>query len=93
MVGLNSDRSARELKGPGHPVIDQQGRADMLAALACVDYVVIFDDASVAGLVGRVLPDVLVKAAQYTPEQVVGHQIVGPRRADGRRADEAVVLD
>ena len=48
----------------------------MLAALACVDYVVVFDDTSVAGLVERFLPDVLVKAAQYSVEQVVGHQIV-----------------
>ena len=47
-------------------MIDQHGRAEMLAALACVDYVVIFDDASVAGLVQRVLPDVLVKADQYS---------------------------
>ena len=76
VVGLNSDRSVRELKGAGQPVVDQQGRAEMLAALACVDYVVIFDEASVAGLVERVLPDVLVKAAQYSVEQVVGHQTV-----------------
>jgi D-beta-D-heptose 7-phosphate kinase/D-beta-D-heptose 1-phosphate adenosyltransferase len=76
VVGLNSDRSARELKGAGHPIVDEQGRAEMLAALACVDYVVIFDDASVAGLVERVLPDVLCKAAQYSVEQVVGHQTV-----------------
>ena len=48
----------------------------MLAALACVDYVVTFDDASVAGLVERLAPDVLVKAAQYGLEQVVGYQIV-----------------
>ena len=48
----------------------------MLAALECVDYVVIFDDPSVAGLVERVLPDVLVKAAQYWPEEVVGYEIV-----------------
>ena len=48
----------------------------MLAALACVDYVVVFDEASVAGLVDRVQPDVLVKADQYTTEQVVGHESV-----------------
>jgi D-beta-D-heptose 7-phosphate kinase/D-beta-D-heptose 1-phosphate adenosyltransferase len=48
----------------------------MLAALACVDYVVIFDDASVAGLVERVLPNVLVKGGQYSLDQVVGHQAV-----------------
>ncbi|MHC4176539.1 MAG: PfkB family carbohydrate kinase, partial [Planctomycetota bacterium] len=76
VVGLNSDRSVRTLKGEGRPVIDQQGRAEMLAALACVDYVVIFDQPSVAGLVERLLPDVLVKAAQYSVEQVVGHEIV-----------------
>ena len=76
LVAVNSDRSVRELKGPGRPVIDQQGRAEMLAALACVDYVVIFDDASVAPLVNRVVPDVLVKADQYSLEQVVGHQVV-----------------
>jgi len=79
---LNSDRSARELKGPGRPIIDQEGRAQMLAALACVDYVVIFDEASVTGLVERVRPDVLVKSAQYTPEEVVGHEIV--RRYGGQ---------
>ena len=48
----------------------------MLAAMACVDYVVIFDEASVAPLVEKVRPDVLVKAAQYAPDQVVGHEIV-----------------
>ena len=76
VVGLNSDRSARALKGEGHPIIDQQGRAEVLAAMGCVDYVVIFDDVSVAGLVERVAPDVLVKAAQYNADQVVGHEIV-----------------
>ena len=76
VVGLNSDGSARALKGEGHPIINQQGRAEVLAAMACVDYVVIFDDPSVAGLVKRVAPDVLVKAAQYNADQVVGHEIV-----------------
>ncbi len=76
VVGLNSDRSVAELKGAGRPLIDEQGRADLLAALECVDYVVVFDDASVAPLVERVRPDVLVKAAQYGPEEVVGHEIV-----------------
>jgi D-beta-D-heptose 7-phosphate kinase/D-beta-D-heptose 1-phosphate adenosyltransferase len=76
VVGLNSDQSVECLKGPGHPIIDQQGRAETLAALGCVDYVVIFDDQSVAPLVEQVKPDVLVKAAQYGPDQVVGHEIV-----------------
>ena len=76
LVAVNSDRSVREIKGPGRPVIEEQGRAEMLAALACVDYVVVFDEASVAGLVERVQPDVLVKSDQYTTEQVVGHETV-----------------
>jgi len=82
VVGLNSDRSVRELKGVGRPIVDQQGRAEMLAALECVDFVVLFEDTSVAGLIERLRPDVLVKSAQYTVEQVVGHQIV--RRYGGR---------
>jgi bifunctional ADP-heptose synthase (sugar kinase/adenylyltransferase) len=63
-------------------VIDEQGRTEMLAAMACVDYVVVFDEASVAGLVERVAPDVLVKADQYTTEQVVGHESVLRRGGD-----------
>lgn len=76
VVAVNSDRSVRRLKGPGRPIIDEQGRAEMLAALACVDYVVGFDDESVAGLVERVMPDVLVKSAEYAADEVVGHDIV-----------------
>lgn len=76
LVAINSDRSVREIKGPGRPVIDEMGRAEMLAALTCVDYVVIFDEASVASLVERVGPDVLVKADQYSVQQVVGHESV-----------------
>jgi len=76
LVAVNSDRSVREIKGPGRPLIDEQGRTAMLAALACVDYLVVFDEASVAGLVERIGPDVLVKADQYTTEQVVGHESV-----------------
>ncbi len=76
IVGMNSDRSVRELKGPGRPLIDQQSRAEMLGALQCVDYVVIFNDIEVTRLVRRVLPDVLVKSAEYTLDQVVGREIV-----------------
>jgi D-beta-D-heptose 7-phosphate kinase/D-beta-D-heptose 1-phosphate adenosyltransferase len=76
LVALNSDRSVREIKGPGRPIIDELGRAEMLAAMACVDFVVIFNEASVAGLVDRVRPDVLVKADQYSLAEVVGHESV-----------------
>ena len=76
VVGVNSDRSVRELKGPSRPIIGEQGRAAMLAALSCVDYVILFDGASVAPLVAEIRPDVLVKASQYNVDQVVGHEIV-----------------
>lgn len=76
VVGLNSDRSVRALKGPTRPVIDEVGRAQMLAALTAVDYVIVFDDSSVAPLVEQLRPDVLAKAAQYRAEEVVGHEIV-----------------
>ncbi len=76
VVGLNSDVSVRGLKGPQRPVINEQGRAAMLTALECVDYVVLFDEVSVEPLVRRIMPDVLAKAAQYAPDQVVGYQIV-----------------
>jgi len=76
VVGMNSDQSVRRLKGPERPIVDQRARAEMLAALACVDYVVVFDETSVESLVAEVLPDVLVKSAQYAVHEVVGHQIV-----------------
>jgi len=72
VVGVNSDRSVRALKGDGRPVINEHGRAAMLAGLACVDYVVIFGENSVDRLVARLLPDVLVKGSEYTVEDVVG---------------------
>jgi D-beta-D-heptose 7-phosphate kinase/D-beta-D-heptose 1-phosphate adenosyltransferase len=76
VVGLNSDASVVRLKGEGRPIIGEHGRAQMLAALACVDYVILFEETSVAPLVERVRPDILVKAAHYAPEEVVGGHIV-----------------
>ena len=79
VVGLNSDRSIRMLKGPERPIISEPGRAAMLAALTCVDYVVVFDDQSVAGLVERVAPDVLVKSAEYVSDDIPGGAFVRGR--------------
>jgi len=76
VVGLNSDASVRLLKGPQRPVIGEVGRSEMLAALADVDYVVLFDEAEVTRLVSDVAPDVLVKAAEYATHEVVGHEVV-----------------
>ena len=79
VVGLNSDRSIRMLKGAERPIISERGRVAMLAALACVDYVVVFDDESVAGLVERVAPDVLVKSAEYASDDIPGGAFVRQR--------------
>jgi len=76
IVGVNSDASVRALKGEGRPVVGEEDRAAVLAALGCVDWVVIFDDASVAGLVEEVLPDVLAKGGDYTLEGIVGREAV-----------------
>ncbi|HEX7447908.1 MAG TPA: D-glycero-beta-D-manno-heptose 1-phosphate adenylyltransferase [Pirellulales bacterium] len=76
VVGVNSDDSVRRLKGPTRPVIGQSDRAGMLAALAAVDYVLIFDDETPHAILHRLRPEVLVKGGTYTPEQVVGHEVV-----------------
>jgi D-beta-D-heptose 7-phosphate kinase/D-beta-D-heptose 1-phosphate adenosyltransferase len=75
-VGLNSDASVRRLKGNTRPVIGERDRATMLAALAAVDHVVIFDEATPHHLLHRLRPDVLVKGGTYTPDEVVGHEVV-----------------
>jgi D-beta-D-heptose 7-phosphate kinase/D-beta-D-heptose 1-phosphate adenosyltransferase len=90
VVGLNSDGSVARLKGDGRPIVDQEGRARMLAALACVDYVIVFEQTSVAPLVEQVRPDILVKAAQYTPDEVVGGDFV---RSYGGQIVLAPVVD
>ncbi len=73
VVGLNSDRSVRSLgKGPGRPINTQDDRARVLSALGCVDYVVVFDEATPLNLITALRPDVLVKGADWPEEQIVG---------------------
>jgi D-beta-D-heptose 7-phosphate kinase/D-beta-D-heptose 1-phosphate adenosyltransferase len=76
IVGLNSDDSARRLKGPGRPVNSERVRSQILASIGDVDYVVLFDEESVLPLVKQVRPDVLIKGGDYTVEGVVGHEFV-----------------
>jgi rfaE bifunctional protein nucleotidyltransferase chain/domain len=76
VVAINSDRSVRELKGPSRPVVGEGERAEMLAALRCVDFVVVFDDISPRSLIASLLPDVLVKGGDYTPDQIHGREEV-----------------
>ncbi|MBK5929297.1 D-glycero-beta-D-manno-heptose 1-phosphate adenylyltransferase [Halochromatium salexigens] len=76
VIGLNSDRSVRALKGPERPLIGEQDRARVLAALAAVDAVVLFDEDTPLALIEALRPDVLAKGADYRPEQVVGAEQV-----------------
>jgi D-beta-D-heptose 7-phosphate kinase/D-beta-D-heptose 1-phosphate adenosyltransferase len=77
VVALNSDRSVRENKGPGRPINPEDVRAQTLAALPNVDYVLVFDEASVLSVVKELRPDVLVKGADYKSKQdVVGWDVV-----------------
>jgi D-beta-D-heptose 7-phosphate kinase/D-beta-D-heptose 1-phosphate adenosyltransferase len=84
IVGLNSDASVRRLKGEGRPVIPQQERAEILAALECVDAVVIFDNPTPREVIARLLPDVLVKGGDWASDQIVGREEV--EAAGGRVA-------
>ncbi|HEX8351422.1 MAG TPA: D-glycero-beta-D-manno-heptose 1-phosphate adenylyltransferase [Pyrinomonadaceae bacterium] len=82
LVAVNSDRSVRALKGAGRPVVGEAERAEMLAALASVDFVTVFDEDSPRRLIAEVLPDVLVKGGDYAPEEIHGREEV--ERAGGR---------
>jgi D-beta-D-heptose 7-phosphate kinase/D-beta-D-heptose 1-phosphate adenosyltransferase len=76
VVAINSDASARELKGENRPLTKQNDRAEILAALACVDYVSVFDELSPRALIAELLPDVLVKGGDYTLDQIHGREEV-----------------
>jgi len=76
VVGLNSDASAKRLKGEGRPVQDERARAEVLAALEAVDLIVIFEEDTPIDLIAQIRPSVLVKGGDYTRDRVVGHEIV-----------------
>jgi len=89
MVGLNSDASVRELKGAGRPVLPERERAEILAALECVDAVIIFNEPTPRGVIARLLPDVLVKGGDWPGDQIVGREEV--EAAGGRVVSIPVV--
>jgi len=76
MVGLNTDSSVKRLKGPTRPILDENSRALMLAALEVVDYVVLFDEDTPIELIKTVKPGMLVKGEDYKIEDVVGREVV-----------------
>lgn len=79
VVGVNSDASVRRLKGPARPIIPQDERAELVAALACVDLVVIFDSDTPLALIEAVVPDVLVKGSDWAEAAIVGAEFVKAR--------------
>ena len=84
VVGLNSDRSVRELKGEGRPVNAQDDRAEVLAALGCVDYVVIFDGKRATELIRAVRPHIYAKGGDYTPDSLDPEERAGLAEAGAR---------
>jgi rfaE bifunctional protein nucleotidyltransferase chain/domain len=76
LVGLNSDASVRHLKGEGRPLQPERERAEILAALECVDAVVIFDELTPQNVIARLLPNVLVKGGDWPGDRIVGREEV-----------------
>jgi len=79
VVGVNSDASVRRLKGPGRPLTPAKERAEILAALACVDFVTIFAAATPLQLIRSLGPDVLVKGGDWPIDRIVGREVVEAR--------------
>jgi D-beta-D-heptose 7-phosphate kinase/D-beta-D-heptose 1-phosphate adenosyltransferase len=90
VLGLNSDASVRRLKGESRPLIAEDERAHILAALDCIDYVVIFDEETPLELIALLTPHVLVKGGDYTVDGVVGREIV---EAAGGRVELVEFVD
>ena len=76
VVGLNSDRSVEAIKGPKRPLVPQDQRAEVLAALWCVDHIVFFDEPDPLNLIRAIAPDVLVKGADWPEEKIIGADVV-----------------
>ena len=75
VVGLNSDRSVKLLKGPDRPINSQEARAEVLRSLACVDEVIIFDEDTPYNLILQIRPDIITKGGDYHPDNIVGKDL------------------
>jgi rfaE bifunctional protein nucleotidyltransferase chain/domain len=75
VVAVNSDESARAIKGPGRPVVPQDERAELVAGFACVDFVTIFDELTVEPLLRALRPDVHCKGTDYAPETIPEREV------------------
>jgi D-beta-D-heptose 7-phosphate kinase/D-beta-D-heptose 1-phosphate adenosyltransferase len=79
IVAVNSDRSERAILGPERPINSQHDRAEVLAALACVDAVVVFDEDDPHAVISAIQPDVLVKGADWAADRIIGRDVVEAR--------------
>jgi rfaE bifunctional protein nucleotidyltransferase chain/domain len=79
VVGVNSDRSVKAIKGPARPINPEHERAEVLAALSCVDVVVIFDEEDPQQIIDRLQPDVLAKGADWAADRIIGRDTVEAR--------------
>jgi len=76
IVGLNDDTSVTTLKGEGRPILSAEERAEVLAALTAVDYIILFEELTPERVIAALEPDVLVKGGDWEPEQIVGKELV-----------------
>ena len=89
IVAVNSDRSVRAIKGPARPINPEHERAELLLGLTCVDAAVIFDEDTPHAIISRIQPDVLVKGADWGPDNIVGRDVVEARGGRVVRIDLA----
>ncbi|MFQ5442486.1 MAG: D-glycero-beta-D-manno-heptose 1-phosphate adenylyltransferase [Thermodesulfobacteriota bacterium] len=82
VVGLNSDESVRKIKGSKRPIVPENERAEVVAALGFVDYVVIFNEATPLKIITEIKPDILVKGADWAAREIVGSDVV--KKGGGR---------
>ncbi len=87
IIGVNTDASVSKLKGPQRPIQDEQSRMHILAALDCVDAVILFDEQTPYELIKKVQPDVLVKGSDYQTENIVGFDIVTAKGGEVKTID------
>ena len=85
VVGINSDRSVKKIKGPPRPLLPQAERAEVLAALSCVDYVTIFDEPDPLAVITSLKPDVLIKGSDWGKNKIIGREVVERRGGRVRR--------
>ena len=85
VVALNSDHSVRIIKGPKRPILGEEARAELLAALECVDLVLIFDEDNPLRVISDLLPDILVKGGDWAEDEIIGADMVKKRGGEVKR--------